>query len=270
MTNIRLSARYRDVRVNVATKKISNKNRRDINVSSSSWRNPVDGWYGGRRKTWQRDLISLTARPETFPFFEILFRGGSHDSCRNNISFAAIRMDFHARKTDTKLHRTRKEEGTGSPRPEYLRVNPIKEVASTKESNELSLCVECLESMTEGWQECLEMREIIGKIVLKDWMKRNRGLKLDTCPSIFPFLFSLFLSFIQVLEDFVSQASFAVPRKKLKLKSVYNFTYVWRIHIKYAITKKSSQIVYNSGRYTLDLCHASLFISKMQKYAHIR
>lgn len=189
MTNIRLSARYRDVRVNVATKKISNKNRRDINVSSSSWRNPVDGWYGGRRKTWQRDLISLTARPETFPFFEILFRGGSHDSCRNNISFAAIRMDFHARKTDTKLHRTRKEEGTGSPRPEYLRVNPIKEVASTKESNELSLCVECLESMTERWQECLEMREIIGKIVLKDWMKRKRGLKLDTCPSIFPFLF---------------------------------------------------------------------------------
>lgn len=190
MTNIRLSARYRDVRVNVATKKISNKNRRDINVSSSSWRNPVDGWYGGRRKTWQRDLISLTARPETFPFFEILFRGGSHDSCRNNISFAAIRMDFHARKTDTKLHRTRKEEGTSSPRPEYLRVNPIKEVASTKESNELSLCR--MSGVDDG-----RMARMLGNARNNrknmDWMKRKRGLKLDTCPSIFPFLFSLSL-----------------------------------------------------------------------------
>lgn len=98
----------------------------------------------------------------------------------------------------------------------------------------------------------------------------EEGIKTRHLPVNFSFPFFLSLTFIQVLEDFVSQASFAVPRKKLKLKSVYNFTYVWRIHIKYAITKKSSQIVYNSGRYTLDLCHASLFISKMQKYAHIR
>lgn len=102
----------------------------------------------------------------------------------------------------------------------------------------------------------------------------EEGVKTRHLPVNFPFPF---LSLSLLSKFFSARISFrkrvlelAIPRKKLKLKSVYNFTYVWRIHIKYAITKKSSQIVYNSGRYTLDLCHGSLFISKMQKYAHIR
>lgn len=61
-------------------KKIPNKNRRDIiNVSFARQLCPQP-CRRRIRKTWQRDLISRTARPETFPFFEILFRGGWYDS----------------------------------------------------------------------------------------------------------------------------------------------------------------------------------------------
>lgn len=149
-------------------KKIPNKNRRDIiNVSFARQLCPQP-CRRRIRKTWQRDLISRTARPETFPFFEILFRGGWYDSA---ILAAIISRDSDGFPRGKRIRNCIADAliDHEEDSPPNICVNPIKKVASTKERN-LSLSVSsvwiwnrCHWKGDKKRAECLEMREIVEK-----------------------------------------------------------------------------------------------------------